>query len=282
MNENEENITVEDAELDAAWAEETADGAETAAADQPQAAQKQEPDQAQTGPEDKTAPEGQGEQAPAPDQAAELFTLTHLGESRQVTRAELTALAQKGMDYERVRGKYDELKQYKQEADPAVELVKGYAARNGMSVAEYLDFCRKQELMAGGLDERTAANTVSLEKREAAVSAREAQERAQQARQSSILEQAKARQEAQKRDMERFIQAFPDVKAKDIPGQVWEQVKKGESLSAAWVAYQNQQLKAEVEALKQNSKNKQSAIGGLESRERETEDQITRWWNEDD
>ena len=307
MNENAENITVEDAEIEAAWAEETADGAGAAAADQPLAARtKQEPDQAQAAPNgaptgaqrsgsggertsagvSELSPQAEARDTQAArttaDQPPELFTLNHLGETRQVTRAELTALAQKGMDYERVRGKYDALKQYKQEAGPALELIRGYAQRNNMSVAEYLDFCRKQELMAGGLDEQTAASTLSLEKREAAVSAQEARAQAERVRQNSILEQAKARQEAQKKDMEQFIRAFPEVKAKDIPAQVWERVRSGESLSAAWTAHQNQLLKAELEAERQNRKNQQNAIGSLESRERETEDQIDRWWNEED
>lgn len=97
----------------------------------------------------KTQEEPAQEEQPA-DQTPETFTLKHLDQVRQVGKEEVVTLAQKGLDYDRIRTERDELRQYRQEADPALELVKGYAQRSGMTIPDYLDFCRKQELMAGG------------------------------------------------------------------------------------------------------------------------------------
>ena len=41
--------------------------------------------------------------------AEQKYKLKHLGEEKEVTLEEMTSLSQKGMDYDRIRGKYDEL-----------------------------------------------------------------------------------------------------------------------------------------------------------------------------
>ena len=45
-----------------------------------------------------------------PAEAEEAFTLKYMGEERTVGREEALALAQKGMDYDRIRGRYERLK----------------------------------------------------------------------------------------------------------------------------------------------------------------------------
>lgn len=58
-------------------------------------------------PEDQPTP-GAPEDQPAP---GEDFTLKHLGETHRVSREEVITLAQKGMDYDRIRQKHDHLAQ---------------------------------------------------------------------------------------------------------------------------------------------------------------------------
>lgn len=117
-------------DIESAWSAEDpageAEGTESAAAaDQPKGGE-------ETPPAEPKAPD-------APVAQPELFTLKNRDETRQVTRDELVAMAQKGWDYDHVRQERDQLRQYRQEADPALELVKSYAQRNGMSVGDYLD-----------------------------------------------------------------------------------------------------------------------------------------------
>lgn len=193
-------ITFDDAELEAAWAEgEDAmveDGAHETA-DQPEDA-KQQADQP-AAPETETPPEQSAEEEMA-DQP-QLFTLKYRGEQLQVTQDEMVALAQKGRDYDTVRQERDQLLQYRQEADPALELVRSYAQRNGMTVGDYLDYCRRRELMSQGINEQTANAQIAVEKQQAALQRQNAEAAAARRQQEAEADQARQRQEAQRRTL---------------------------------------------------------------------------------
>lgn len=226
--------------------------------------------------------DGQQEQQTGADQRQELFTLKNRDQTRQVTREELVAMAQKGWDYDTVRAERDQLRQYRDEADPALELVKGYAQRNNMSVAEYLDFCRKQELMAGGMTEQAAAETLGMEKQRAELDRRQAELDAYQAQQNSIAERARAQAENRRRDIESFFAAYPGVSPESIPNEVWAAVRNGEDLTGAYTRYENRRLTAELEAERQNKRNQASAPGSLGGTSATELDEIDRLWAMDD
>lgn len=64
-------------------------------------------------------------------EAEEAFTLKYMGEERTVGREEALALAQKGMDYDRIRGRYERLK--------TTALAGGDpAARRGAEIDEFM------------------------------------------------------------------------------------------------------------------------------------------------
>lgn len=212
----------------------------------------------------------------------ELFTLKNRDERRQVNRRELIAMAQKGWDYDTVRAERDQLRQYRQETGPALERVKANARRSGMTVPEYLDFCRKQDLMRGGLDERTAAQTLRMEKQKDDLDARQARLDAQARQGNDLLRQARARQEARRQDMERFVQTYPEVKAESIPREVWVQVARGVPLVSAYAIHENRQLKVELAAERQNRANRLRTPGTLGANSGAELDEMDRMWNEED
>lgn len=251
MEENREVLEqAEDAEMDGVWSE---DGAETG----------------------REAPEERAEQeAPAAPQE-ELFTLKNRDETRQVNRDELVAMAQKGWDYDTVRAERDRLRQFRSEAGPALEMVKANAQRNGMTVPDYLDHCRKQDLMRTGLDERTAAQTLQIEKQQAELDARRQQE-------NSLIQRVRAQQAGRRQDMERFLQTYPTVKAESIPNQVWAQVARGVPLVSAYAMHENQQLKAELAAERQNRANRLRTPGALGANSGAEWDELDRMWAEED
>lgn len=283
MNEN-ENITVNEADIDAAWAED--DGPGTAEADDGRMEQKPEadpqPGAAPPAQEAPAAPEGQKEK-PAEADPPELFTLKNRDETRQVTREELVSMAQKGWDYDTVRQERDQLRQYRQEADPALTLVRSYAQRNGLSVEQYIDLVRKQELIAQGINEQTAEAQISVEKQQAAMQAQAAEAEAVRQRQQAAEDRARQQSEARKQGMLDFLRAYPAVKPADVPKEVWERVAQGESLTAAYTMHRNRQLEAELAAERQNRQNQQNTTGPLNSpREGDTRSEIDKWWYEDD
>ena len=275
MNETNETPILDD-DLDAAWADETPEAQEP---EQPQAHPAPEAPQAAEPP---AAPEEQ-EEKPAEADQPELFTLKNRDETRQVTREELVSMAQKGWDYDTVRQERDQLRQYREEADPALLMVRGYAERSGMTVEQYLDLCRRQELLSQGVNEQTADAQIRLEKQQTIL---EAQTRAaQEARQRQEAEAQKAQeaQAARRKDMEDFMAAHPGVKGADIPNEVWAQVAAGKSMTTAYTEYENKQLKAELAAERQNKANAQRSPGSLTNPQGEdTRSELDKIWYSDD
>lgn len=226
--------------------------------------------------EDDRAAGAPGEPAREETEApSELFTLKNRDETRQVNRDEVIAMAQKGWDYDTVRAERDQLRQFRSQAAPALEMVQANARKNGMTVPQYLDFCRKQDLMRGGLDERSAAQTLQMEKQKDELDARRQQE-------NSLIQRIRAQQAGRRQDMERFLQAYPDVKAESIPKEVWAQVSRGASLVSAYAMHENRQLKAQLAAERQNKANRLRTPGSLGANTGAELDEIDRMWGEED
>lgn len=246
--------------------------------------------EAETGAEDGTQPSAEGGDAAAPtetkegadgaeaeagvgegtgekqkDTAPTAWSIKHMGEQRTITAAEITPeLLQKGMDYDRVRERYDEAK-------PIMEMFSQFAQKAGMSVTDYAKHIRAEAMRATGMSEAEAKRTVELEDREAAVAAREAEK--QQAKQAEDQERTKVAT-----DVAEFAKAFPDVfaKAKDnpnaIPQSVWEDVKAGMSLSAAYSRYavreaevKAKEAQTQAQTVTKNATNATRSTGSLKS-----------------
>jgi len=232
------------------------------------------------------APAGEKQEAPdgAPaegkgTQTSETFTLNYMGQARTVSRDEVTALAQQGMDYGRVRTERDALREYKAQTEPAMTLVQTMAQRSGMTVEQYIDFCRAQELMAQGVNEPTARAQVALEKQQAAQKAQEAEAQAAQRRQEALVQKTRERTAARQRDMEAFLDAYPQVKPEAIPAEVWQAVKAGESLVTAYARYENTQLRAQLAAQEQNKQNAARTPGSMQTQGERGRKTIADLWD---
>lgn len=271
MDENMETMAVTDEQVDAAWND-------TELADQPEPVEdhEQEPESTQEQPKD----DHDGENKPA-DQP-EMFTIKNRDETRSVTRDELISMAQKGWDYDHVRQERDQLRQYRDQADPALELVKSYAQRNNMSVPDYLDFCRKHELMASGMNQQDAEQKIRFEKERAELDRQRVELNAFRQQQDSLKQRAVEAQQARQRDIQSFYAAYPGVDPKSIPQEVWAAVRAGQTLTNAYTMHENKRLQAEIAAMKQNEKNRAKSPGSLGGNSGKEMDEIDRLWAEDD
>ena len=81
-----------------------------------------------------------------------------------MTVSELVAAAQKGLDYDNVRARLEQA----QQSAPAVQLVERYAAANGMTVEQYLQFANQgfeqqavAQLVAQGVPEPAAKDLMA-------------------------------------------------------------------------------------------------------------------------
>lgn len=219
---------------------------------------------------DSDQPETTGSEAgePAADQqpkTPQTWLVKHMGETKTFAATDITPeLLQKGLDYDRIRGKYDEAK-------PVMELFSEFAKNAGMSVADYAKFIRTEAKKAGGMSEAEAKRTVELEEREAAVAAKEAQQQDN----ATSKEANDARIRA---DLAEFEKAFPSVykqaktDPKTIPESVWKDVRDGLSLTAAYARYAveaaNAAAKAEkdrAEVAAQGRKNAARSTGSMRS-----------------
>ena len=92
----------------------------------------------------------------------------------------------------------------------------------------------------------------------------------------------RARAQAQAREMERFLAAYPEVKADDIPREVWQQAAAGVPLLTAYAIHENRQLKMLLAAERQDKLNRQRTPGSLGANSGNELDELDRMWNEDD
>lgn len=195
--------------------------------------------------------------------APKQWTLQHMDESKSVNETELVTLAQKGMDYDRIRSKWDEAK-------PVMELFNQFAVKAGMSVSDYIAHIRMQAKQSQGMSEEEAKRSVDLEDREAIIAAKEAQQAAETTAQTRRSE-ADARRQA---DIEAFRKIYPDA-AKDpkgIPAEVWQRVNEGMNLVAAYAVYDAKQARAaqlaaeqKAAAAMQNQTNAARSTGSMHS-----------------
>ena len=257
---------------DAPETSETAEGEDTAEEETETASETEDAQSASDDGAAETAAEAGAEaQTETTEQKADApektWTLRHMDETKNVGEAEMVTLAQKGMDYDRIRAKYDESK-------PAMEILSIFAKQKGVSVADYVSFLRKEAKKADGLSEAEARRSIELEDREAAVTAREAEQAAE--RQAAEQANAATNAAAQRRkaDIDEFAREYPDVVRNPdaIPKEVWDAVAAGSSLTVAYAKYTAKQAREEAErtrsaaqAAQQNVKNAARSTGSMQS-----------------
>lgn len=203
------------------------------------------------------------------EEADQLFTLKHLDETRQVNRDEVVALAQKGLDYDRIRQDRDNARAEIERLTALEDFLKELAAPSNMSVEDLMDTTRANILaQREGIDQSIALERVRLDKDRKAL---EAQRRGLD-RQNEADQRQAAEQQRRRESMDRFISDHPGLDAKDIPNEVWEAFAGGKDLADAYAAHEAKTLREtlaererEIEALKQNQTNKARSTGSQTS-----------------
>lgn len=255
---NEENLTsvsedsrliIDENEMKSTWYEESDDreSADQDEADQP------EPDWQQAEPE--TSENSDAEKDPS---SQEVFRLKHLGQEIEATRDEVITLAQKGKDYDRIRGKVDELSGTLKKNSGYVSFLNELASAQGLSVDELMDHTKASLISKkSGIDEKTAAAQLRLERRENSLKTKEA----------SVAKSEAAQKEKEKRNREihEFLGEYKDIDPTTIPKEVWRDVAGGKTLLAAYTRHENKKLKAQMEAEKKNKENRSKSAGSQAS-----------------
>lgn len=212
-----------------------------------------------------TAPETVEQPTEQPADQPEMFELKFLGETKQYTRDEMTTLAQKGMNHDRILQQRDDLQQYRSANEPLVNDLGRIAQQFGMTPADLLASMETNLLRQQGKTQAEAEAIIRADKANRQLQTYQSQEQA-------AMEQQRAAQERQQRDFREFVQKYPGLDPKTIPATVWNDVRKGEPLVSAYGKYEMQQLKEEnqrlqqqLSAKEQNDKNKANSLGSMQS-----------------
>lgn len=225
------------------------------------------------------APEGQRDQQAQP--VPRDIVLDRDGAPLTIPEAEIPGLLHRGLDYEALRQEYDE-------ARPALDLMRSFAQKAGMSLTDYASHLRIQAKQAEGMTPEDARQAVALEDREARVAAQEAAERARLeagARAQRLIRENQARIQ---RDAAEFAAVYPEAAKnyQNIPQSVWDAVNGGMSLVAAYGQYQQraaaEAARAKEAARVQAEKNASASTGSMKSSGSGTgpKDPFLDGWNE--
>lgn len=212
-------------------------------------------------PEETEVVEKEPAQQSAEEKQEAPLRIKYMNEERDISREEAVQLAQKGMDYDRIREKWDDAKE-------TVAFIDEQAKAAGMDRKAFIDYLRMETKKSQGMSEEEAKRTVELENREAAVQMRETEEQQRAADQQAQQTAADAEKERRDSDFRRFAEKYPDLKAETITEtipNVWERVGNGESLVEIWQEHEINRLKTEQAAEVMNAKNGARSTGSMVS-----------------
>lgn len=245
--------------------EEETDGSTQEAEESPETGE--ESSEESTPEQEKKPDNGTPETAPEPQK----FTIKVNKGTREVELPEMTELAQKGADYDRVKGQLEtsrtneaNLQKTVDEQSPIMEVLQLAAKDAGVDVAELVDSIHVGLLKGKGMTEAEARAEIRAAKAEKAVNDlknKPAQEE---------NPETDSNQERAKREIAEFQTAFPGVQLnQETLDKLAPDVQNGMTLTSAYLKMENARLTAELaeqkralEAEKQNQKNRRQAAPG--------------------
>lgn len=196
------------------------------------------------------------EETESNDSASETFTLKVNKEERSYTRDEVIALAQKGADYDRVKEKLGTQQQ-------TVDALADVAKTMGVEIPVLLENLMINALVKKeGLSEDVARERIMRQKAEKENTA------LKQAATAKQTEEETSQQRAQ-REIAEFRKAYPDIPLTDeLLKALMPDVQKGVSFKDAYERREQvrkderiKELEAQLEAEKQNNKNRAASPG---------------------
>ena len=222
-------------------------------------------------------------QQPANDDS---FELKYMGETKRIGREEMIALAQKGMDYDRIREERDkmspELDGLRSDKTKLTEY-EGFLAKLaesvGMDIPAMIESTQAKMLVA---DEAKKGNTITEDfalqrirferekadfekqkgRKDSDKPKEDGQAKAESGKQTPEEEIAKARRDD---EAKAFLKEYPEVDPKTIPKEVMNKWMGGTPLINAYMVYENKKLKADLAAMEQNMKNSGRSTGSVKS-----------------
>lgn len=212
-----------------------------------------EADQPEEDKSDESAAEPEDNPEPEAEDADQWLELKHMDdEPRKVSKEEAKALAQKGLDYDRIRQERDDLKsrlpRY-EEMEKFLQEMQG----DFETLEDFMDDTRARvRADAEGISYDEALSAVKSNRR--------------------TPEPQQKQDDEDRINVNGFVAKYPSVKAEDIPESVWADVRSTGDLLVSYEKYDNEkksdriaELEKEIETLKNNKKNANRSTGSSRS-----------------
>lgn len=197
------------------------------------------------------------------------WKLKHNGEEIDADEEKMVELAQKGLDYDRVRGERDTFKNEHPKYAEYEKFLNELAQSAGTDVAGLMENVRASMLMQKAEKEGKELT------QEAAVNQLRAEAAAAKAAEAQQAEAAK-----KQANLRAFMMAYPNVRAEDVPLKVLQEGFNSGDLVGAYARYENQKLKTELNTIKQNQKNKERSTGSKKSKGSSSNDYWFDGWED--
>lgn len=186
------------------------------------------------------------------DDTTDFVELKHLGEVKKVSRGEAKKLAQKGLDYDRIRGKYDSLKNFEGKEDQ-LTFLEELADAYGMPIEDVIEDWRIRKIAdTEGISEEKAQ---ALYYKQIARGERKGPTK----KEPDPNEAIKAKQA---RDFEEMRLEFPNLNPKDLPKEVWDAYLKADNKRSLFAIYTSHMNK--ITSKKTTNKNR--SMGSVKSK----------------
>ena len=261
--------------IDAMWDDDSDSdwGDEAPETDEPQEAEAEpEPEEGEDEGEEPVAEEETAQPEDKPEAGHQRFKLKVKGEEREVDLDEMTALAQKGGDYDGLKADRDTLRDENGKLKEYESFLKELADNGGISVDEVMESTRVEILMR-----KAEADGKELTEEEARKQVRAAHRKSEP---KEAPHEETAEERAQKA-VQAFVKRYPNVKSSDIPQSVWDDANRTGDLIGAYQEYRLQQLSEEVSKLKQNESNRKRSTGSMKTSGATTsKSKIDQMWEE--
>lgn len=204
--------------------------------------------------------------------AEQMFTIKVNKEERQVNLEEMTALAQKGADYDRVKEQAAQLRQANTDLQAkldgmtpnqgALDILSIVAEKGGVSLEQLAESLYVNFRKSAGASEdvaREELKSAKLEKELNAYKAKQTQQQEQEANTETRVQ----------KELEDFQAEYPDIElTEELVNKLLPDIQKGMRLTAAYRKYEKTQdaakiaeLERKLSAKAQNDKNKRSSPG---------------------
>lgn len=208
------------------------------------------------------------------EETVQTFTLKVNKEERQVTLEEMTALAQMGADYGRVKDQYSKSQQTVQDLQSQLDVFKDkkdvldildiVAEKTGAKIGELAEMLYISVRKKNGASEEVAKEELKSAKLERELNGMKAKQEKFQTQKQEETAETRAQ-----REIEAFRKEYPDVQLTgELVNKLTGDLQKGISLTAAYRKLEKAEadakiadLEKQLAAKKQNDKNKQKSPG---------------------